>query len=161
MSEGARPVYHFSPMGEEYLTTMDGWTYDAYFPDFDVEAYHASVRAGTTPPTGPAGCDGFAVLSADHGLTGIFEYYFENDGTASIGLALNPAITNQGLGRGFLEAGIAFLETNYNYGGSYVYLNVHQANVPALKLYQRAGFERISTETSDGDIRMRRRVQSA
>lgn len=160
MSEGEHPAYRFAPIAQEYLSVMDGWTYGTYFPDFDAEAYYASAREGKTPPSGPGGCDGFAVLSTDHELIGIFEYYFGDDGTAAIGLALSPAMTNKGRGRGFLEAGIAFLVTNYNYGGSHVYLNVDQGNVPALKLYERSGFERVSFDAVEKEIRMRRRIVS-
>ena len=161
MSEDDRPVDRFSPMTVEYLATMDRWTYGVFFPDFDVAAYQASAGDGPNPPTGPEGCDGFAVLSSDHDLIGIFEYYLRDDGTVSIGLALNPEMTNQGLGRGFLEAGIRFLATNYNYDRPYVCLNVDEANAPALKLYDRAGFERITPDPINGEIHMRRRIGSA
>lgn len=154
-------VYNFIPMSSKYLAIMDGWTYGEFFPDFDVEAYNASARLGADPPTGPAGCDGYAVLDEAERLVGLFEYYFSGDGNASIGFALRPEMTNRGLGRGFLEAGVEFLISNYAYRQPYVYLSVDPGNEPALKLYDRAGFEPVSSRTSGGDIQMRRRITSA
>jgi ribosomal-protein-alanine N-acetyltransferase len=153
-------IYWFVPLSHEYLEIMDGWTYGEYFPDFDVDAYHASARLGASRLTGPGGCDGFAVLNVDGELTGLFEYYFTNDGTASIGLALAPSLTNRGIGRGFLEAGMEFLMSNYDYDGAYVYLDVDPGNDPALKLYERAGFELVSTDAGSGELQMRRRITS-
>lgn len=152
------PDYHFVPMSREYLAAMEGWTYGEYFPDFDVEAYRASARLGADPLPGPAGCDGYAVLDGAEQLIGLFEYYFDDDGTASIGLALRPDLTNRGLGRAFLEAGLEFLVGHYDYRRPYVHLTVDPGNAPALKLYRRAGFEAVPSATHGGEIEMRRRV---
>ena len=161
VAEVARvPVYHFIPMSSKYLSAMDGWTYGEHFPDFDVEAYQASARLGADPLSGPGGCDGYAVLDDAEELIGLFEYYFNDNGTASIGLALRPALTNRGLGRDLLEAGVEFLVSNYNYRRPYVYLSVDPGNEPALKLYHRAGFEPVSSRTSGKEIQMRRRITS-
>jgi len=154
------PVYHFIPMSSKYLAAMDGWTYGEHFPDFNVEAYHASARHGADPLSGPGGCDGYAVLDDAEELIGLFEYYFNDNGKASIGLALRPALTNRGLGRDFLEAGVEFLVSNYNYRRPYVYLSVDPGNEPALKLYHRAGFEPVLPRTSGEEIQMRRRITS-
>jgi ribosomal-protein-alanine N-acetyltransferase len=152
------PVYHFIPMNSEYLAIMASWTYGEHFPDFDMEAYHASARLGGNPVSGPAGCDGYAVIEDAGELIGLFEYYFNDERTASIGLALKPALTNRGLGRDFLEAGVDFLVSNYKYRRPYVYLSVDPGNEPALKLYHRAGFEPVSSDTRGTDIQMRRRI---
>jgi ribosomal-protein-alanine N-acetyltransferase len=152
------PAYHFNLMSSKYLAAMDGWTYGEYFPKFDVEAYHASARRGPDALSGPGGCDGYAVLDDAEDLIGLFEYYFSDNGTASIGFALRPALTNRGLGRDFLEAGVEFLVRNYDYRNPYVYLSVDPGNEPALKLYHRAGFEPILSHTRGEEIHMRRRI---
>lgn len=151
-------VYTFVPINQDHLNVMDGWSFGEYFPDFDVVAYHASARSGAARLTGPAGCDGFAVFDVNGGLTGLFEYYFSDDGTASIGLALAPELTNQGLGGAFLEAGIEFLIDAYDYSGTHVHLDVDPRNEPAVKLYMRAGFEEVPTDAGTGDLRMRRPI---
>jgi len=149
-------LYQFRPMSPEILAVMDRWAYDDYFPDFDMEAYHSSVRRGDDPPTGPAGCDGFGVYGRDGDLVGLFEYYFDDDGGASIGLALRPDLTNQRLGEGFLEAGVEYLVSNYDYRGDHVYLSVDRRNLPALKLYRRAGFTEAPDGSTDEELRMSR-----
>ncbi|MGI9584801.1 MAG: GNAT family N-acetyltransferase [Acidimicrobiia bacterium] len=153
-------TYRFVPIAVEHLEIMDGWAYGEYFPSFDVDAYFASVKRGEDPPTGPAGCDGFAVLDKQSTIVGIFEYYFGDDGRGSIGLALAPDLTNRGLGAGFLEAGIEFLSTNYDYTGRYVHLSVDPQNEPALKLYKRAGFDVAPSDAEDGEVHMRRPIKS-
>lgn len=150
--------FRFVPMSNEHLAVMDGWTYGEFFPDFDVDAYHESAQRGSDRLSGPAGCDGYAAFDSDEDPIGIFEYYFSDDGTASIGLALRPELTNRGLGRGFLEAGIEFLRTNYDYDRAYVHLSVDPHNDPALKLYVRAGFELVSPDLIDGELHMQRQM---
>ena len=63
--------YAFVPMSRQYLADMDTWAYGWFFPDFDTKAYHDSADAGTEPMTGPAGCDGYAVLGPDGELMGL------------------------------------------------------------------------------------------
>ena len=152
------PDYNFTPMNNEILAVMDGWVYGEFFPDFDMSAYHRSAGRGEDPPAGPAGCDGFGVFDENGELVGLFEYYFDDAGTASIGLALRPDLTNQGRGPEFLEAGIRFLVSNYGFGGDHVYLDVDRRNEPALKLYERTGFVTLPEQSTDEEIRMRRAV---
>jgi len=151
-------VYEFRPMNPEILAVVDRWVYGDYFPDFDMEAYHLSARRGDDPPTGPAGCDGFGVFGRDGDVVGLFEYYFDDDGAASIGLALRPDLTNRRLGEGFLEAGVSFLVGNYDYRGNHVSLNVDRRNLPALKLYRRAGFTEAPEGSTPDELRMGRPI---
>lgn len=151
--------YAFVPMSREYLADMDTWAYGPFFPELGTKAYHDSADAGSDPMTGPGGCHGYAVLARHGELVGLFEYYFAADGSASIGLALRPERTGRGLGAGFLLAGIEFLVTRYDYRHPYVYLDVAPTNEPALKLYERAGFERLGPADRDSrELRMRKRL---
>lgn len=151
--------YAFVPMSQQYLADLDTWAYGPFFPDFDTTAYHDSADAGRETITGPAGCHGYAVLAPNGELVGLFEYYFAADGSASIGLALRPEQTRRGLGASFLQAGIEFLVSRYGYGHPYVYLDVAPTNEPALKLYERAGFEPVGPADRDGrELRMRKRI---
>lgn len=151
--------YAFVPMSQQYLAEMDTWAYGRFFPDFDTTAYHDSADAGNEPMTGPAGCHGYAVLAPDGVLLGLFEYYFAADRSASIGLALRPEQVGRGLGASFLQAGIEFLVTKYGYVHPYVYLDVSPTNEPALKLYERAGFESLGPADRDSpEVRMRKQL---
>ncbi len=108
--------------------------------------------------TGPAGCHGYAVLGPHGELVGLFEYYFAADGSAAIGLALRPEQAGRGLGESFLQAGIGFLVAKYGYAHPYVYLDVAPTNEPALRLYERVGFEPLGPSDQDSrELRMRKR----
>ncbi|MBK9177858.1 MAG: GNAT family N-acetyltransferase [Flavobacteriales bacterium] len=129
----------FEPMNLDHLRVMDEWKYNAYFPDFDLSAYHASHEKGLTPLPGPAGCEGFAVKDGE-ALIGLFEYYRDVDGQPEIGMALNPRFIYQGLGKQVMRAGIDFLLHQRDYRERFIYLTVAIKNVPAVRFYQKFGF---------------------
>jgi [ribosomal protein S18]-alanine N-acetyltransferase len=149
----------FVPMNTRHLDAMETWTYGQFFPDFDMRAYRAG-DPDASPLKGPGGCDGYAVVDGRGELVGLFEYYFDAHGDASIGLALRPDLTGRGIGREFLEAGIRFLIDHYGYSRPHVQLTVAEQNRPAIRLYERAGFELVD-EVDDGverELRMRRLI---
>lgn len=147
--------YEFVPLTEAHLDAMETWTYDPrFFPDFDMAAYRDSLAAGAEPLTGPAGCDGYAVYDDALGLIGLFEYYFKDDGSAAIGLALAPELTGRGLGTDFMGAGIRFLVEHYDYRAPVVHLDVAETNLPAVGIYRRTGFVVVSGPDDDGELTM-------
>lgn len=156
-------MFRFEPMNMKYLNEMSRWEYDEFFPDFDMSAYYESYSAEDGSMKGPGGCDGFAALDQKDVLSGLFEYYPTDTGDVFIGLALSPQKQFRGLGRHLLEDGIAFLKSRYSYRRQYVYLSVRVNNIPAVKLYEKAGFS-IHREIKDdnGEIthhEMRRPVR--
>lgn len=93
-------------------------------------------------------------------LVGFF--YYEEDGRAvEIGLGLRPDLTGRGLGRAFLEAGLAFARDKYR--PTIFRLSVAAFNRRAIRVYERVGFHQVETyllETNGGMyefVRMERR----
>jgi RimJ/RimL family protein N-acetyltransferase len=83
-------------------------------------------------------------------------YYFEpNPPDLDYGLGLRPDLTGRGLGLEFFRAGLAFARDTY--GPRRVLLHVAAFNERALRVYERAGFQVVSSHvrTFDrfGDVR--------
>jgi len=70
-------------------------------------------------------------------LIGFFEFQQKGNDVV-IGLGLHPELTGRGLGRGFLEAGIAFALKKFR--PARFRLSVASFNRRAIKVYERAGF---------------------
>ena len=83
-------------------------------------------------------------------------YYFEpNPPDLDYGLGLRPDLTGHGLGLEFFRSGLAFARDEY--GPRRVFLHVAAFNERALRVYERAGFQVVSSHlrTFDrfGDVR--------
>ena len=79
----------------------------------------------------------YAARDASGAVVG--SYYFEQRGDAVFyGLGLRPDLTGRGLGREFVDAGIAFARSRL--GARRIVLDVAAFNERALKVYERAGF---------------------
>ncbi len=93
------------------------------------------------------GCLSYVAL-LNQQLYGLFEYYLKN-GVMEIGLALNPKMVGKGLGRDFVKQGILFGLKEFNYQKDYVYLTVNENNKPAIRLYEKVGFELIEKKNNE------------
>ncbi|MGM0420873.1 MAG: GNAT family N-acetyltransferase [Bacillota bacterium] len=146
--------YNFVEMNLESIEKIASWEYEGAVKSIYVQPYFDSYNEATGEMRGPADCKGFAVYD-DEFLVGLFEYYFY-DKIMEIGLALNPDLVGQGLGQKFLEAGISFGLSNFNYREDYIKLTVNEANLPALKIYERAGFYRYGNDGQEIEMRLQR-----
>ena len=81
----------------------------------------------------------FAVEDDDGELVGYFSFKPEGR-TLVVGLGLQPDLTGRGLGSGFLAAGLDFGRERF--APEWFSLAVATFNERAIKVYERAGFER-------------------
>ena len=70
-------------------------------------------------------------------LIGFFQFEAVGD-VVELGLGLRPDLTGQGLGPGFLEAGLAYAQQRF--APSRYRLRVARFNERAIAIYERAGF---------------------
>ena len=92
----------------------------------------------------------FSALGAHDELVGFFGFK-QQGATVEIGLGLRPDLTGRGLGLPFLEQGLDFARATL--GPKRFSLSVAMFNERAIRVYERAGFERGRTfdhETNGG-----------
>jgi RimJ/RimL family protein N-acetyltransferase len=81
----------------------------------------------------------YSVFNEENDLVGFF--VFKQDGqTVEVGLGLRQDLTGQGLGRAYLNAGLAFGQEHFSVGAWS--LSVATFNTRAIRLYEHAGFTR-------------------
>jgi [ribosomal protein S18]-alanine N-acetyltransferase len=84
----------------------------------------------------------FAAFGDTAALVGFFEFKPEGD-ELEIGLGLRPDLTGRGLGLSFLEQGLAFARDRFE--PVRFRLSVAAFNERAIRVYERAGFDRVRT----------------
>jgi ribosomal-protein-alanine N-acetyltransferase len=95
----------------------------------------------------------FSALDENGELAGFFEFRAKHEEVV-IGLGLRPELTGGGLGREFVEAGVAFARDRF--GPARFRLSVASFNTRAIKVYERLGFRPTRTfdhETNGGVYR--------
>jgi [ribosomal protein S18]-alanine N-acetyltransferase len=116
------------PATTESLAEVAAWRYE---PPYDV--YDDDGKPVRNPERFYAARDETGAL--------VGSFYFEQRGDALFyGLGLRPDLTGRGLGRAFVDAGIAFARAEL--GAARIVLDVAAFNERALKVYERAGFRR-------------------
>lgn len=136
--------YHFTPMTIDYIKEITEWKYGGVVKGIYTDPYFESHKEGNRELRGPGGCYGYAVMDGDS-LIGLFEYYLK-DGCMEIGLALNPILTGKGLGKDFVLAGLEFGIKEFSYDEAYIRLTVDVNNHPAIRVYEKAGFVKVSED---------------
>ena len=121
--EDAREIsrWHYEPPDDFYDATSD--------QDDLEELLDPARREGTY----------FSAFDGDRSLDGFFQ--FENEGkTVDVGLGLRPDLTGRGLGVEYLLAGLEFARERFS--PERFTLSVATFNERAIRVYERAGFQR-------------------
>ncbi|HYF91237.1 MAG TPA: GNAT family N-acetyltransferase [Symbiobacteriaceae bacterium] len=135
------------PMRREDAVLVAAWHYDGPYSFYDMDQ---------DPEDLAELLDGRSwerkyrsVVDETGALVGFF--CFDPDGsTVEIGLGLRPDLTGQGLGRPFLEAGLASARAEHR--PDRFRLSVAAFNQRAVRLYEQAGFSAVReyTQTTNG-----------
>jgi [ribosomal protein S18]-alanine N-acetyltransferase len=137
-------AYRFRPMAQADAEAVASWQYPEPFSFYDwmadendlAELLHADRRGEAY----------FSVGTDDDDLVGYFS--FKRDGpTLVLGLGLRPDLTGRGLGGSFLSAGLEFGRERFD--PEQFSLAVATFNERAIKVYERAGFERVRIYTHE------------
>lgn len=95
----------------------------------------------------------FSAFDEDHALVGFFEFQVKGDDVI-VGLGLRPDLTGRGLGREFVEAGLAFAREKFQ--PTRFRLSVAAFNERAIRVYERAGFTPLRTFDHETNGRVHR-----
>jgi ribosomal-protein-alanine N-acetyltransferase len=145
----------FQPMDEASAREIHSWRYeppyDIYNADSDkaetfvqtrldpAYAYHAITNEN-------GDLVGYCCFGADARVPG-GDY---DTGTLNIGLGLRPDLTGQGRGLAFFEAILDFARRTF--GPQALHVTVATFNQRTIRVYEKAGFERMQTFRSESDV---------
>jgi ribosomal-protein-alanine N-acetyltransferase len=125
-------------MTQSDAETIAGWHYEPPYSFYDATADADDLRllldAGTREGRS------FSAFDDAGELVGFFEYKPDGD-EMEIGLGLRPDLTGRGLGREFVDAGLAYGRERFR--PTRFRLAVATFNERAIRVYERAGFERV------------------
>ena len=138
---------HFTPLEEADVRSIIAWRYEGPYAVYNWEDDDdPSDMLDRRSPY-------YAVRDEQGELIGFFAYgssayvwgsgephlYSENN-TITIGLGMRPDLTGKGLGLAFVQAGLDFAREHFE--PDYFRLYVLTYNERAIRVYERAGFER-------------------
>ncbi len=130
------------------LIIADDWKYDDPYSFYDMTAdlddYNEIVNETLRNV-----CNYFEVIANDE-LKGFFSITLTNN-DIEIGLGLRPDCCGKGIGRGFVDCIINYIDVHYNYNA--LILSVASFNKRAIKVYEACGFVQQETfiqETNGG-----------
>lgn len=135
--------YLLVPMNADYANEIaHNWKYDGIYAFYNMTSDEDDLKEFLDP----ANWDGkyFAVLGSNKDLVGFFQFDFRHD-VVEIGLGLKPELTGKGLGKGFVSAGLEYIQKS-NPGVRRVVLNVACFNERAVRLYKSLGFTVTNTK---------------
>ncbi len=111
------------------------WRYEPPYDFYDADADHRDLAELLDPVL--RGDRYYSARDATGQLIGYFGFS-QVDDVVGVGVGLRPDLTGRGLGKAFLEAGLAFAREQF--APSRFKLSVAEFNVRAIKVYERAGF---------------------
>jgi ribosomal-protein-alanine N-acetyltransferase len=142
-------VIRITPITQDEADEIAGWRYEAPYDFYDWAADERDLAELLDPEQ--RGDRYFAARDASGALIGFFGLDC-CDGAAVFGLGLRPDLTGQGIGRSFVEEGLAFAQKRF--APARFRLSVAEFNERrAITVYERAGFVRTRSfkqETNGG-----------
>jgi [ribosomal protein S18]-alanine N-acetyltransferase len=129
--------YRFRQMEDSEAVEISGWHYEPPYDFYDATSDPDDLQELLDPKRRNDAY--FSVFDEGGVLVGFFQ--FEREGTmVDVGLGMRPDLTGQGLGIGYLLAGLEFARRRFS-PDSFT-LSVATFNERAILVYERAGFRR-------------------
>ena len=136
------PIYRFRQMSDEDAREISRWHYEPPYDFYDPTSDPGDLEELLDPDRREGAY--FSALDEGGALVGFFQ--FEREGaTVDVGLGLRPDLTGQGLGVGYLLAGLEFARERFS--PERFTLSVATFNERAIRVYERASFHRGSVYT--------------
>jgi len=107
--------FQFKALDIDTINIIASWVYKEPGAGIYMKPYQESHLETPDDLKGPGGCDWYGVY-LDNELFGLFEFTFK-EGVLEIGCAIAPAFKGQGFGADFVQVGIEFGVSEYNYAG--------------------------------------------
>lgn len=141
--------YSIAQMDANTASAIAAWRYDGEYAFYDWDADPDDL-ADLLNPAG-WGVTYFIARDQIGALVGFFSFRSQRE-VVEIGLGLRPDLTGKGLGRGFMEAGLAYARERF--APSAFRLRVATFNRRAISVYERVGFRqvRIVMQHTNGGI---------
>ena len=136
------PIYRFRQMSDEDAREISRWRYDPPYDFYDATSDRDDLEELLDPERREGAY--FSVFDEDGSLVGFFQFEIEGE-TVDVGLGLRPDLTGQGLGVGYLLAGLEFARERFS--PERFTLSVATFNERAIRVYERASFHRGSVYT--------------
>lgn len=149
--------FTFAPMTEEDARAVQAWRYEREYAVYNMGPDDPEGLAEMLDRRSPY----YAARDEDGSLVGYFVFgasagiqfpalptLYDADGAVKVGLGLRPDLTGKGLGLAFVNAGLAFARQQFE--PSAFRLFVMPFNERAIRVYERAGFERVGVVIQRG-----------
>ncbi|OIU72590.1 GNAT family N-acetyltransferase [Rossellomorea aquimaris] len=142
-------TYKFEKMTQkEAVDIAYGWHYEGDYAFYDMEADEEDLAEFLNPES--RGDTVFTVFKETEAV-GYFSITRPEKGVCDIGLGMRPDLTGNGMGAGFLKAGLSFVIDEFK--ADKITLSVAAFNQRAIKVYEKNGFTAIDAfiqETNGG-----------
>ena len=142
--------FGFSEMTEADARAIAAWRYEGAYAVYNQASGDEEAIAGMLDRRSPH----YAVHDEHSALVGFFAFgtsaeveggntpsLYGPDETIGIGLGMRPGLTGRGLGLEFVNAGLAFARQQFRPRAFRLF--VLRFNERAIRMYERAGFQRI------------------
>ena len=130
-------AYRFRQMSGEEAREISRWHYEPPYDFYDARSYSDDLEELLDPERRKDAY--FSAFDEEGSFVGFLQFESEDE-TVDVGLGLRPDLTGQGLGVGYLLAGLEFARERFS--PRRFTLSVATFNERAIRVYERAGFRR-------------------